>query len=296
MILTVKNYLSEQSKMLRDFEEYIPQMDKIEKANEVGEKLLSHINRSVAKLDEEAFHNIDVDSIKNNLNIKTNEKIDEECLLGIYKEIEDSFNLQGRVSLSEYLYQGNVLYTGMMNDLTGNVDYSINYSEEQLKKREKEAAIRYHMLLAFNGIAENMQNIEFSPEGALMVNKYVDYLNAVEFNRNKEILSINDKIAEVGYMLLAMETFNDLGCNIKNPIELNQYVSDKMKDILPEFAEYSEDLNVLKDFSSLSNITKRLCENDSSFSDIYQEAYRKVQITEEAVFDRQKEQNIAFGE
>lgn len=284
--------------MIKSFDEYIPQMDKIEKANEVGQKLFKHINGSLAYFDEEAFNEIDIEAIKDDLNIKLNKKIDEECLLGIYKEIENSFNLQGRVSLSEYLFQGNVLYTGMMNELIGNVDYSIAYSEEQLKQREKEAIERYHMLLAFNGIISNAKNINFSKEGLLIANKYADYLDAVDFDKVKGTLSINDKIAELGYTLLALENFDRLGCTIKNPIKLNEYFSQKFKEILPELGEYSSDINVISDFSSLENITVNLSEKASSFGDVYQEVYRKVQIVSETVFDREldNENKIIFGE
>lgn len=285
MITNLNEYLLEQNEMIDEFHFYSPQIESIRKANESGMKLLKNINNSVYKIDELAFENIDIDKIKKDLNIELKENINKKALLEIYKEIENEYNLEGRVSLTEYLLQGNIILSDLENKLLGKVDYSIAYSEEELRKREKEAAIRHCMVTTFQSTLDTSEYLKLSKEGMHTLKEYDRYLSILP--TSPEVENINEQILNMGYSLLALESLDKMGCEIEDSIGLNNEISNKIRNLLLNINEYQDDPSVQRDFKTLLNINENLCELDSNFSDIYQEHLNKLQIIEEGIYQNE---------
>lgn len=281
MITNINEFMDLQSQMFSALDEYLPQMEKIEKANEVCTKLLEHIDSSIENFDEKAFDEIDIDEISERLNIKKNKEIDKECLMEIYKEVENSYALGGRVSLTEYLLQGNLIYLGMQNELMGSIDYSINYSEEELKKREKEAFEKFGMISAMQFLVENKDTLLISGEGQVVLERNEQYLNKII--KYPELETIEDKLLDLNYSLLALEELNSLGCDLNSSIYLNRAISNKFKEIVVDIPQYTEDARVSSMYTDLVKTIENLCDKDSVFSPIYQESMRKIMIINDSI-------------
>lgn len=281
MITNINEFMDLQSQMFSALDEYLPQMEKIEKANEVCTKLLEHIDSSIENFDEKAFDEIDIDEISERLNIKKNKEIDKECLMEIYKEVENSYALGGRVSLTEYLLQGNLIYLGMQNELMGSIDYSINYSEEELKKREKEAFEKFGMISAMQFLVENKDTLLVSGEGQVVLERNEQYLNKII--KYPELETIEDKLLDLNYSLLALEELNSLGCDLNSSIYLNRAISNKFKEIVVDIPQYTEDARVSSMYTDLVKTIENLCDKDSVFSPIYQESMRKIMIINDSI-------------
>ena len=283
MVTFVEDFIAAKTNLFESFDEYLPQLEQIEKANKVCNTLLNKIDNAVDNFDMDAFNKIDEKQIAKDLSIPLDVDIKTEHLVDIYKEIENSFELGGRVSLTEYISQGNLIYASLQNDLMGEIDYTLAYSEEELKKREKLGFERFALINAMNNIVLQKDDFDLSPQGEAMVNKCEQFLNKIV--KTPKVESIEEKIADLNYTLLSLEELSLLKCKSSDSIVLNNEISRKFSNILGEVSEYLRDENVFNMYIELNATVSRLCEKDSNFNDIYQESQRKLNILNEALFE-----------
>lgn len=248
MINNVNEYIREQSLLFEDFNDAIPDMEKIEKANEVCLKLFDYIDVNLNHFEENVFFNIDAELISDELGIIKNKNIDDNSLMNIYKEIEETFKLGGRVNLEQYLNQGKIIYSSIINKLIGKVDYSLNYTEEELLKREKEALIRFSIVSSMKDLMENSKYFKLNPESVSYLNKYKKFFTKV--NRLHKPTSIEEKLYILNNYLLGIENLAKTN-EILDLNALNESISVKFKDVLKD-SKYFEDKSIKDMFSSLN--------------------------------------------
>ena len=292
MITSIKEYIEEKTSLFSAFDEYLPQLEKIEKANQVWDKLLDKINSRLESFDETAFFEIDDEQIKTDLKIDLDQDIKKEHLVEIFDEIEKSFALQGRVSLEEYMQQSNLIYMGLQNDLMGTIDYSIEYSEEELQKREKLMFERFAMLSSMNNILIACENdgFELSLPASNMLAKSQEILDKIP--RTPVIETVEEQISDLNYTLLAIEELSTLRCTSKDLSILNSALTEKFANVMENVAEYSSNESVINLYRDLRTTVEGLNELDSNFGEIYQESQRKLNIIDEAIFGRVEKSHL----
>lgn len=292
MITSIKEYIEEKTSLFSAFDEYLPQLEKIEKANQVWDKLLDKINSSLESFDETAFFEIDDEQIKTDLKIDLDQDIKKEHLVEIFDEIEKSFALQGRVSLEEYMQQSNLIYMGLQNDLMGTIDYSIEYSEEELQKREKLMFERFAMLSSMNNILIACENdgFELSLPASNMLAKSQEILDKIP--RTPVIETVEEQISDLNYTLLAIEELSTLKCTSKDLSILNSALTEKFANVMENVAEYSSNESIINLYRDLRTTVEGLNELDSNFGEIYQESQRKLNIIDEAIFGRVEKSHL----
>lgn len=287
MINMLDEYLNLQDEMFEKFDEYAPQMQKISKANEIGNKVLNFIDEEMSNFNEDAFNSIDIDNIIKKINVNKNEKIQGDILTEIYTEIEDTFKLGGRISLSEYILQGDVIYTDMQNELMGKVDYSIGYSEEELKKAEKQAFERFSMVMSLQNTKDSLINhFELTPEGDSLKNRIDKYLEILPENLKSK--NIDEKISEINGLVLSVENLKSLDCTIKDVTGLNNFFSEKIKDLTVAINDYSQDKGVRLLFDELKeNIYDFNQNSKDEYKELYSSLLDKLDIISENVLSNE---------
>lgn len=288
MINILDEYLNLQDEMFEKFDEYAPQMQKILKANEIGNKVLNFIDEEMLNFNEDAFNSIDIDNIIEKINVNKNEKIQSDVLTEIYTEIEDTFKLGGRISLSEYILQGDVIYTDMQNELMGKVDYSIGYSEEELKKAEKQAFERFSMVMSLQNTKDSLINhFELTPEGDSLKNRIDKYLEILPENLKSK--NIDEKISEINGLVLSVENLKSLDCNIRDSTGLNNLFSEKIKNLTVEINNYSQDKEVRLMFEELKDNIYDFSQNSKDeYKELYSSLLDKLEIISENVLSNEK--------
>lgn len=287
MINILDEYLNLQDEMFEKFDEYAPQMQKILKANEIGNKVLNFIDEEMSNFNEDAFNSINIDNIIEKININKNEKIQGDILTEIYTEIEDTFKLGGRISLSEYILQGDVIYTDMQNELMGKVDYSIGYSEEELKKAEKQAFERFSMVMSLKNTKDSLINhFKLTPEGDSLKNRIDKYLDILPEDIKSK--NIDEKISEINGLVLSVENLKSLDCEIKDTTGLNNLFSEKIKDLTVEINDYSQDKEVRLMFEELKENIYDFNENSKDeYKELYSSLLDKLDIVSENVLSNE---------
>ena len=287
MINILDEYLNLQDEMFEKFDEYAPQMQKILKANEIGNKVLNFIDEEMSNFNEDAFNSIDIDNIIEKINVNKNEKIQGDILTEIYTEIEDTFKLGGRISLSEYILQGDVIYTDMQNELMGKVDYSIGYSEEELKKAEKQAFERFSMVMSLKNTKDSLINhFKLTPEGDSLKNRIDKYLDILPEDIKSK--NIDEKISEINGLVLSVENLKSLDCEIKDTTGLNNLFSEKIKDLTVEINDYSQDKEVRLMFEELKENIYDFNENSKDeYKELYSSLLDKLDIVSENVLSNE---------
>lgn len=288
----LNEYFDLEEEAFSDLDKYFPQLEKIEKANEIGNKVLSFIDNEMEHFNSEEFQKININEIVDKLNIKINKDIKADILTEIYSEIEQTFKTGGRISLEEYLNQGNCIYMDIQNRLKGEVDYSIEYSEEELKKEEEEAFKRFCTVLAMNNkqILSNCFDINKSTQVLLSKEeKYLNILNAIPFAE-----SIEEKIEELNYIFFSIKQFDDLGCKITDDVNINNIITNKIQNMSMELSEYSKDNNITKRIENLQNNIENICNSNINLKDISLHTLDKLEIINESIYykDLENENNL----
>lgn len=291
MINNLDEYLNKQNELFDKLTLISPQLEKLEKAKEVGTKLLNFINNEIDKADMDAFNSLDFKEIAENCNININKNLDGDMLSSIYQEIEETFEAGGKVSLEDYLLQGGVIYKDLQNELAGSVDYSINYSEEELENAEQKAFETFSTIMTMNNI--NMLKTEFEENKDLEQiiiknNEYLDVLKGEPFAEN-----IEEKLAEINGLLIAMEYMDDLECDIKSLDNLKSLFSEKIKDTVEDLGMYRNDENISNMFSDIENNVDRLgASSTGEYKELFDNIQNQLGIVRETVFEAELIDNI----
>ena len=291
MINNLDEYLNKQNELFDKLTLISPQLEKLEKAKEVGTKLLNFINNEIDKADMDAFNSLDFKEIAENCNININKNLDGDMLSSIYQEIEETFEAGGKVSLEDYLLQGGVIYKDLQNELAGSVDYSINYSEEELENAEQKAFETFSTIMTMNNI--NMLKTEFEENKDLEQiiiknNEYLDVLKGEPFAEN-----IEEKLAEINGLLIAMEYMDDLECDIKSLDNLKSLFSEKIKDTVEDLGIYRNDENISNMFSDIENNVDRLGDSSTGeYKELFDNIQNQLGIVRETVFEAELIDNI----
>lgn len=279
MLNSIDEYLSSQEEAFAQCEEFLPKMEKIKEADKIGRKILDFIDDNIKDIDMEAFDSIDISKIVDSLSLDVNKELDGDVLSDIYKEIDDTFKQGGKVSLEDYLNQGTVVLADMLNELRGTVDYSIAYSEKQLKEEERKSFDRFQLVLSMQNLKETSFCFNLSPAGNSFLGKCNTYLDSIG-DTTPYAGSIEEKIGELNNSVLLVATLSELGCEIIDKTELNYFFSDKIKDIVSDFSKYHEDSNIRDMFSSL----KKTIDNYKS-NDVIASLSEKIEKIDEKIFE-----------
>ena len=289
MISNIEDYLSSQEENFAQFEEFMPRIDKIKEANFIGRKVLSFIDNAVDSINIDVLQKIDAKEISEKLNIEVNESLDQDVLFEIYKEIDETFLEGGRVNLEDYLNQGDIILNDMLHELRGTVDYSIEYSERQLKEEEKKAFDRFNLVMSMKTLVDLQECFTLSGEGKAFIDKGSTYLQILD--GQPICASIEEKIGELNYSILAVSSMVKLNSSISDSISLQDYFSEKLNDVVNDLNKYHEDTNIRNMFNEfkktidinskeipvLQSLSEKVNEIDSK---IFENTYEKDKITE----------------
>lgn len=282
MNINFEEYLSLEKEAFDDLDKYTEQLTKIEKASDIGNKVLNFIDEEINNFDKNIFNQIEINDIINKLEIKTNEKIESNMLTEIYSEIEQTFNLGGRVSLEEYLNQGKTIYNDIKNKLKGVVDYGIKYSEEELIKEEENAFNRFCLTLSMHNKIELSNYFKTSNETKELLNKEKSYLNILNGIPYAE--SIEEKIVELNHMFLSLKQINDLGSKITDEYSINNLITDKIKKMSLELSEYSNDKNIKNLYENLLQNIEYISNSNEDLKEVSLHTLNKLEIINEAIY------------
>lgn len=285
MLNSTKDFLEEQEILFDQYDDYAPRINKIKESGEIGRKILDFIDKEITNIDMETFHNIDTFKIVEELEINKNKELDGDILSDIYKEIDETFKKGGRVSLEDYLAQGTIILNDMLNSLKGLVDYSIDYSERQLKEEERKAFERFNLVMSLQNLKETAFCFNLSPAGKTFLVKAENYLNLI--HDIPVAKTIEEKLGEINNFILMTKTMEDLNCPISNKIELNNFFSDKVNDIVKDISIYREDSNIKKMFLEVVSLADKYSDNE-----VITSMSNKLDLINEKLFEKVYDKKI----
>lgn len=289
MLNSIEEYLSSQEEAFAQCEDFLPKMEVIKEADKIGKKVLNFIDSNVKNIDMDAINSLDVIKIVDELGISVNEQLDGDALSNIYKEIDDTFKQGGRISLEDYLDQGRVVLSDMLNELRGTVDYSIDYSEKQLKEEEKKGFERFQLVMSMQNLKETEFCFDLNPAGKSFMSKCDNYLGAIG-DALPYAGSIEEKIGELNTSVLLFSSLESLGCKVSDKVELNNFLSDKFNDIIHDLSKYHEDSNIRNMFSELKSTIDKYKDNE-----IVSILSVKIDKVDEKIFENVNEKNSEYS-
>ncbi len=262
MLTSFEDFLNAQEEAFSECEDFVPRIERIKEADKIGREVLSFIDDNVNSANMEAFDDIDVNKIVNDLHLDINKDLDGDVLSSIYDEITDSFSQGGKVSLQDYLAQGLVALNDMLYELKGEVDYSIEYSERQLKEEEKKAFDRFNIVMSMKNLSETAFCFDISSDNASQayLRKAESYLSVLGGEPYAD--TIEEKIAEINNCVLMVETLDKMGAKVKEKAALNDFFTEKVSNIVEDLSRYREDANIQSMFNSLRQTAVKYSDNE----------------------------------
>lgn len=286
MLNSIEEFLNEQEEAFSQCEDFMPRIGKIKEADRIGRKILNFIDDNIKNIDMDALDSIDVPKIVDDLNLDVNKELSGDVLSDIYKEIDENFRQGGKVSLEDYLNQGNIVLEDMLNELRGTVDYSIDYSEKQLKEAEEKAFERFNLVLSMHNLKETAFCFKFSPAAEAFFGKTNKYLDCLK-DSIPYAGTIEEKIAEINTSVLLVASLESLDCQIIDKAELNNFFSDKVNNIMSDLSRYREDNSIRQMFAEMKQTIDKYSENE-----VINNLCQKIDKIDEKIFENIKDKTV----